>query len=65
MPLKKGYSKRTMAANFHELRHGEQYARTRRKFGKETANKQMVAIVLKIARETRRKRNRARRGRRR
>jgi hypothetical protein len=49
MPLKKGRSKKTMDKNFHELRHGKQYAKTSRKFGKARARKQMIAIVLKQA----------------
>lgn len=49
MPLKKGSSKKTMKKNFHELRHGKQYAKTARKHGKKTAQRQMIAIVLKTA----------------
>lgn len=56
MPLKKGRSKKVMDENFHELRHGPTYAHTRRKFGKERANKQMQAIALSQARKSGRKR---------
>ena len=49
MPLMPGSSKSVMNANFHEFRHGPTYARTRRKFGKKTANKQLAAAVLSNA----------------
>ena len=49
MPLKKGKSKKVMNKNFHELKHGKQYAKTARKYGKKKAQKQMIAIVLKQA----------------
>ena len=31
---------------FHEFRHGKTYARTRKKFGKKKARKQMIAVAL-------------------
>lgn len=46
MPLKPGKSRKTLESNLHELRHGQTYQKTRRKFGKEKAQKQMVAIAL-------------------
>ena len=46
MPLKKGSSKKTVAKNFDEVRHGGQFAKTAKKFGKKKAQKQMIAIVL-------------------
>lgn len=49
MPLKKGSSQKTQDKNFHELRHGKQYAKTAKKHGKKVAQKQMIAIVLKTA----------------
>ena len=49
MPLKKGKSKKTVKSNFHELRHGKQFKKTSRKFGKKKATKQMIAIVLRQA----------------
>lgn len=49
MPLKKGHSNKVIKKNFHELRHGKQYAKTARKHGKKTAQKQMIAIVMKTA----------------
>jgi hypothetical protein len=47
MPLTKGMSKEEM---FHEVRHGKGYAKTRKKHGKETARKQMIARVLEAKR---------------
>ncbi len=46
MPIKKGKTKKIQKQNFHELRRGEQFKATSKKFGKKKANKQMVAIVL-------------------
>jgi hypothetical protein len=31
---------------FHEFRHGKTYAKTRQKYGKARANKQMIAVAL-------------------
>jgi hypothetical protein len=50
MPLTPGSSQTVKEKNFHEFRHGPTYARTRRKFGKKTANKQLAAVVLSNAR---------------
>jgi len=36
----------------HELRHGQQYAETRREHGKAVADKQMIAIALENARKS-------------
>jgi hypothetical protein len=52
MPLEKGTSKEATEANFHEVRHGNTYAKTKKKFGKQRANKQMVAIVLSNKRKS-------------
>lgn len=49
MPLKPG--KQNEEANFHDLRHGPQFARTEEKHGAETAHRQMIAIALKEARK--------------
>lgn len=59
MPLKPGRSRKTIRGNFHELRHGKTYARTKRKFGKRRAQKQIVAIALSEARKGDRKRGRS------
>ena len=64
MPVLKGRGKRKLAENFHELRHGKTFARTRRKFGKRRARKQMVAIALKAQREGSSKSRRKRSGKR-
>jgi hypothetical protein len=51
--------KRAIAAkNFHELRHGKTFARTRRKFGVARARQQMTAIVLKSVGANRRRKKR-------
>ena len=52
MPLKKGKSKKVLAENFHELRHGKTFAHTESKFGKQRAQKQMEAIALKQQRKS-------------
>lgn len=49
MPLKPG--KENFQANFHELRHGKQFAKTEAAHGEDTARRQMVAIALKEARK--------------
>ena len=46
MPLAKGSSKKAQGARFHDFRHGKTYKKTERKFGKEVANKQLVAVSL-------------------
>jgi hypothetical protein len=59
MPLKRGKSRKTMSENFHELRHGEQYKKTARKLGKKKAQKQMIAIVLRQAGMSRKRKQRS------
>jgi hypothetical protein len=44
MPITKKMSKKE---TFHGLRHGKTFAKTEKKHGKETADKQMVAIAAK------------------
>ena len=61
MPLKPGRSRKVIAENFDELRHGKTFARTERKFGKRKAEKQMIAIALSTARKTGRSMSDARR----
>lgn len=60
MPLIPGRSKATKRKNFHEFRHGNTFKRTARKFGKKRALKQMQAVVLSKARESKPKRKTAR-----
>src|SRR5580658_7765373 len=57
MPLKPG--PQNLEANFHELRHGPQFARTARNHGTDTARSQMTVIALKEARKHRAKGGRA------
>jgi hypothetical protein len=45
MPLKKGKSQKVLQENIREFHTGKTYARTARKFGKATANKQAVAAA--------------------
>ncbi len=49
MPLQTG--KKNMDMNFDEFRHGPTFKRTKEKFGKERAAKQMQAVVLSNARK--------------
>lgn len=57
MPLRKSDSAAATRENFHELRHGKTFKRTKRKYGKKKAQKQMIAIALKNKRKaTQRKR---------
>lgn len=58
VPLRRGKSRKTMRKNFHELRHGKTFARTKRKFGAKRARAQMIAIVLKKAGKSRKRRRR-------
>lgn len=46
MPMIRSSSKQATEKNFDEFRHGKTYAKTRKKFGKEKARKQMIAAVL-------------------
>jgi hypothetical protein len=55
MPLLQSDTQAATDSNFHELRHGKTYRRTRKKLGKKRANKQMVAIALKTKREAKKK----------
>jgi hypothetical protein len=55
MPLDRKMSKEEM---FHEVRHGKGYAKTRKKHGKETARKQMIARVLEAKRGKKSRRSR-------
>lgn len=50
MPLKSGSSPKTVSSNIRELHSGNTYSKTLAKHGKDTANKQAVAIALEKAR---------------
>lgn len=46
MPLIKSDTQAATEENFHDQRHGKEFRRTARKYGKKRARKQMIAIVL-------------------
>lgn len=52
MPLKKGKSKKVLSKNIKELHTGKTYAKTEKKFGKDKANKQAIAIAFAKARKS-------------
>lgn len=51
MPLKKGKSKKVVSQNISEFHKGKTFAKTAKKFGKDKANKQAVAVALNTARK--------------
>ncbi len=51
MPLAPGKSQAVVGKNIKELHQGNTYAKTEAKHGKDTANKQAVAIALKNAKK--------------
>lgn len=53
MPLKPGKSKATVSSNIAEFHTGKTYAKTKAKFGKETADNQAVAAALKTRKKSR------------
>jgi len=55
MPLKKGSSKKTISSNISEFHKGSTYEHTAKKFGKEKANKQAVAVAMSKARESKKR----------
>jgi hypothetical protein len=55
MPLKKGSSRKTISTNIREFHGGPTYDKTKRKFGKETADRQAVAAALSSARKSAKK----------
>jgi len=52
MPLRKGRSQSTISENISEFHKGGTYERTKRKFGKKTANRQAVAAAMSQARRS-------------
>lgn len=56
MPLAKGRSAKTISANIRELHGGKQYAKTKAEHGKVTADKQAVAIAIREAGKSRKRR---------
>jgi hypothetical protein len=59
MPLLSGKSQSVVSKNISELHTGPTYQRTKKRFGKQKADKQAVAIALSKARERVPKRVRA------
>lgn len=55
MPMIKSASKRATEENFHDFRHGKTFKKTRSKFGKEKARKQMIAAVLANKRKSKKR----------
>jgi len=53
MPLKRGKSNKVFQENIKEFHQGKTYARTARKFGKKTADKQAVAAAYSQKRRSR------------
>ena len=48
--MKHGRSRRVISENIREFHHGNTYARTKRKFGKRTADRQAVAAAFSQSR---------------
>ncbi len=55
MPMKPGSDRETISANIREAHTGPQYARTKRKFGKKTAQRQAAAAALNTARKSKKR----------
>lgn len=51
MPLIQSDTQAATQDNFDEVRHGKTFKRTAKKYGKNRARKQMIAIVLKNKRK--------------
>ena len=52
MPLKPGKSKETVSKNISEFHGGKTFQHTKEKFGKETADKQAVAVAMNEKRKS-------------
>ena len=52
MPMKRGKSQKVVSENIREFHGGKTYEKTKRKFGKKTADKQAVAAALSQRRKT-------------
>jgi aminoglycoside phosphotransferase family enzyme len=52
MPLIKSKSKKAVSKNISEFHKGKTFAKTAKKFGKDKANKQAVAVALNTAKKT-------------
>jgi len=49
VPLQSGKSKEVISKNISEFHGGETYAKTEKKFGKERANAQAIAVAMSKA----------------
>ena len=58
MPLSKGSSRATISGNIREFHKGQTYAHTSAKFGKRRANAQAVAVAMREAGKSRKKKRR-------
>jgi hypothetical protein len=56
MPLRRGSSQKTIAGNIAEFHGGPTYAHTSAKFGKARANAQAIAVAMRQAGKSRKKR---------
>jgi len=52
MPLKSGFSQKTISSNIKEFHSGNTYSKTSKKFGKAKADKQAIAAALDKARKS-------------
>lgn len=52
MPLKPGKSKKVVSENISEFHKGPTFAKTAKKFGKKTADRQAVAAALSTKRKS-------------
>lgn len=52
MPMRKGKSPKVVSENIREFHTGKTYAKTKAKFGKETADKQAVAAAMSQKRKS-------------
>lgn len=55
MPLKSGKGKKVVSENISEFHKGKTFAATEKKFGKEKADKQAVAVAMSKSRKGKKK----------
>jgi hypothetical protein len=55
MPLRKGKGKKVLSENISEFHKGKTYEKTKKKFGKKTANKQAIAAAYSQQRKSKKK----------
>lgn len=61
MPLSKKKGKKQVGKNIREFRKGATFRRTKRKFGAKKAQKQAIAVAMKAAGVSRKKKKKAKR----